>query len=215
MRFTWAILLACFTLTMAAQEGDEGITVKFTGTNPSITDFVRSYLDCFNSDDDVDECDEEGLVIYKEMSEAMSRQGKGLALNEGSTLTIDQKNGYILYEQRNDNVDHKVEMCFWNMADGKHKLFASNRVTFLDGKYVCGQYDGIEVYRYSNARKTMIPLTIDEAGLDAAYGAEDGAMTAFSLPRTGKDITVSYWWLDNSNPKQRTLKFNGQGFVLP
>ena len=69
---------------------------------------------------------------------------------------IDQKNGFLVYEHK--YVEHlgKIEMCYWNEADGKHKLFACNRWSFENGKPMMGQYDVLCFYRYDNATKKMI-----------------------------------------------------------
>ncbi|MBO4723300.1 MAG: hypothetical protein J5629_10290 [Muribaculaceae bacterium] len=102
----------------------------------------------------------------------------------------------------------KVEMCYWNEADGKHKLFAYNVAFFTDGKFDPGQFDGIQFYRYNNATKKM--TYCDAPGFDARMRV-DGAYVTYSLPRTGKDIIVTYWY-DNGTKKQKTLKWNGCKF---
>ena len=40
------------------------------------------------------------------------------------TITVDKKAGYMLLESRQDGFTIKWEMCYWNMADKKHKLLA-------------------------------------------------------------------------------------------
>jgi hypothetical protein len=104
----------------------------------------------------------------------------------------------------------KIEMCYWNEADGKHKLVAYNVACFTNDVYSPGQFDGIALYRYNNATKTMIG-TEDDKGIEAAY--EDAhVMHSLALPRTGKDITVTYWY--DSGKKQKTLKWNGHRFAF-
>ena len=124
------------------------------------------------------------------------------------TLTIDQKNGFVLYESREDDYLFRIEMCYWNESDKKHKLLAFNIVSFLDGKYSPGQFDGITFYRYDNASRTM--SICYDAGFEVEYGTEDGAMISYALPRTGKDITVTYWY--DTSSRQKTLSWNGSKF---
>jgi len=44
------------------------------------------------------------------------------------------------------------------------------------------------------------------------YGTEDGAYVSYDLPRSGKDITVTYWYKDRK--EQKTLKWDGHRFKL-
>ena len=50
----------------------------------------------------------------------------------------------------------KTEMCYWNEADGKHKLFAYNTWLYENGVPAGGQYGGLIFYRYTNATKKMV-----------------------------------------------------------
>ena len=95
-------------------------------------------------------------------------------------------------------------MCYWNEADGKHKLFACNRWSFENGKPMMGQYDYLGFYRYDNATKKM--SWCESPGFDVEYFNK-----SYALPRTGKDITVTTWE-DNGKKTQKTLKWNGHGF---
>ena len=100
-------------------------------------------------------------------------------------------------------------MCYWNEADGKHKLFAYNVKCFRNGKYSPGQFDGLQFYRYNNATKKMTYYQMP--GFDSSLYTEDGAYITYSLPRVGKDIVITYWY-DNGTKKQKTLKWNGRKF---
>ena len=95
-------------------------------------------------------------------------------------------------------------MCYWNEADGKHKLFACSRWSFENGKSILGQYDGLSFYRYDNATKKM--SRCNTPGFDVEY-----LNKSYALPRTGKDITVTTWD-KNGKKTQKTLKWNGHGF---
>ena len=199
-RLSLAIILACCTLAVAAQEG---FRVDYQGTRPTIKDFVKAYLTSILSEE-VEECEAEGLGIYESLQRAITNKEKGLPLNEGETLTIDMKNGFLLYEQTLDEDLSRIEMCYWNESDGKHKLFADNRWSYCNGKPILGQFDGFNFLRYNNSTKRM--SYIDAPGFDVEYFNK-----SYALPRTGKDITVTTWE-ENGKKTQKTLKWNGHGF---
>ena len=184
----------------APQDLDGGFRVSCEGENPGISDFAGSYL-AYMIDTD-DDC-MEGVILYRNLHQAMKRQAKGLTLADGETLTIDSPNGYLIYEKNEDGYLNRLEMCFWNEADGKHKLFVFNHMlTLVDGK----QFDGLSFYRYDNATKMMAPFYM--RGLDVRSGTR-----TYTLPRTGKDIVVTIW-NDNGTTSQETLKWDGHGFSL-
>ena len=201
-----------FLVAMMAK--DETIRVKYQGSSPKIGDFAKAYLSSIPLSNEVDDCDQEGLYMYDAIKQAMANHSKGRPLRKKETLTIDSKNGYILYEFRhNDEVLTRIEMCYWNMADGKHKLFAFVRQSFDNGWYVAGQYDDREFYRYNNATKTMKRISKEEIGVDAV-DEESSNMSVFSsisLPRKGKDIELT-WWDKNGECGASPLKWNGRGF---
>jgi len=115
----------------------------------------------------------------------------------------------VLYEIRHDEHLLRVEMCYWNEADQKHKLFAYNVGCYQNGNYSAGQFDGLTFYRYNNATKKM--AVTFETGFDVEYGTEDGCWTSYALPRAGKDIIVTYW-KNNVKKQQKTLKWQGGKF---
>ena len=199
-KLSLAIVFACCTLAVAAQE--DGFRVNYQGAKPTIKDFAKAYLASLFTD--VEECDLEGLGMYADLQDAIKRQGKGLQLEENRTLTIDVKNGFLVYERKQDEYLMRIEMCYWNEADGKHKLFACSRWSFENGKAILGQYDGLSFYRYDNATKKM--SRCNTPGFDVEY-----LNKSYALPRTGKDITVTTWE-DNGKKTQKILKWNGRGF---
>ena len=115
-RLSLAIMFVFCTLAMAAQDG---IKVKFQGASPDIMDFAWSYVTSSDGDED-GEVDESTNALRQ----ALERYRKGQSQPEGYTVTVDQKAGYILVESRHDGFISKWEMCYWNMSDKKHKLFA-------------------------------------------------------------------------------------------
>lgn len=196
-RLSLAIILACCTIALAAQDG---IKVKFQGAAPSIMDFAWSYVTSSNGDEE-GESDESRNALRQ----SLELYRKGQSQPEGFTITVDEKAGYILLLSNQDGFTNKWEMCFWNMADKKHKLFAYCVELSVNGKRSApGQYDGLNFYRYNNATKTMSAY---DAGVEVDY-----FNISYSLPRTGKDITVTQWSENGREKWQKTLKWNGQGF---
>ena len=198
-RLSLAIVFACCTLAMAAQEG---IRVDYRGERPTIKDFAKAYITFSLSEEE--ECEAEGLAIYKDLQRAITLQEKGRQLDDDETLTLDTKNGFLVYEQKWDDYFSRLEMCFWNESDGKHKLFAENKMTYSNGKPILGQFDGFLFFRYNNSTKRM--NHIDPPGFDS-----DFLNKSYALPRTGKDIIVTTWHEDGKKT-QKTLKWNGRGF---
>ena len=201
-RESLAIIFAICVMALAAQDG---IRVNYQGASPTISDFVSAFVSSCDDAEEEDCCADEAFnAIYY----AWERHQKGIPLEEGETLTIDEKNGYVVYESRSEyeSVENmmRTEMCYWNEADGKHKLFAYSIWCFSDGKPSLGQFDGITFYRYNNATKRMIMC--DPPGFDVKYFD-----TSYALPRTGKDIIVTTW-NDSGEKEEKALKWNGHQF---
>lgn len=201
-------LLAFSVLGLSAQS----FPVKFQGEKPNISDFAWAYVN-YELAPAEDEEEEEGY--YNEsigaVKNAMEKHRANKTLEPGTMLSIDLRNGFVLYEWKDPDSDNRlrVEMCYWNESDGKHKLFACGVYYFDGDKYSAGQFDGLTFYRYDNAAKTM--TYADDIGFDVEYSTEDGAWVTYDLPRSGKNITVTYWY-DNGTKKQKTLQFDGHRF---
>ena len=201
-RTLFAIILACCTLSVSAQEG--GIRVKSQGAKPTISDFVTAYMNSISEGDD--DCSDESFNAVKQ---AWNIKRAGKALRKSETLTIDEKNGFVLYENKIDENLLRVEMCYWNESDGKHKLFAYNVACYTDLKYSPGQFDGLTFLRYDNATKRM--TYCESPGFEAVMGNNNGEWISYALPRAGKDIAVTTW-LKSGKKQLRQLKFNGSKF---
>ena len=208
-RLSLAIMFVICTLAMTAQDT---IRVNYQGAKPTISDFITAYLTPTYGEDG--ECDSEAMNGIRN---AWERHRKGLKQQEGDTFTLDVKNGFAVYEYKYFEGEcefmTRIEMCFWNEADGKHKLFAYNHMFYRDGQYYPGQYDGLTFMRYNNATKTM--KYHSDAGVQAVYEAKSPSVEcSFALPRSGKDIIVTLW-NENGKKTQKTLKWNGHGFLAP
>jgi hypothetical protein len=197
-----AIVFAFCTLAVSAQDA---IQVNYTGAKPTISDFAWAFLSVDNGEDELEGESDESFNAIKQ---AWIRHRNGTPQDEHETLTIDDKNGFVLYEWKYEENMLRIEMCYWNESDQKHKMFAYNVSCFQNDKYSPGQFDGLVFCRYDNAKRE---LTYCEApGFEVEYGTDDGAWVSYDLPRSGKDITVNYW---RANKKtQKTLKWNGHGF---
>lgn len=204
-RLLFAALFFCCALTMSAQDGV--IRVNYSGAKPAISDFARAYL--FAPLENVEGEDLWVDEATNAVKEAWKRYQKGIPQPEGVTLSIDQKNGFVVYESKYQDDVVRVEMCYWNEADGQHKLFAWNVGLYRSGKKSMGQSDGISFYRYDDASKTM--RLCEDPGFEQEFFSEDGALVSYTLPQTGKDITVTYWYEDGTR-RQKTLKWDGKRF---
>ena len=201
-RISLAIIFACCTLALSAQDV---IRVNYQGAKPTISDFAWAFLSIYVWDEEEDVLDESRNAA----KQAWIDYRKGIPLDEGETITVDQKNGYAVYESKYEEDLVRIEMCYWNESDQKHKLFAYNVRCYRNGKYSPGQFDGITFYRYNNATKKM--TYCDAPGFEEVFGTEEGAWVSYYLPRTGKDIIYTEWY-DNGKKKQKTLKWNGSRF---
>ena len=203
-RTVLAIIFACYTLNVMAQDA---IKVKYEGARPTIQDFAQALL--FSGDVDDNDCDEASNAA----ANAMTHYLKGEPQEEGQTFTIDQKNGFLLYESKYKDPEFgeyltRYEMCYWNESDQKHKLIGYSVASYHNGKYEPGQFDGLVFYRYDNAKKQMEYYT--EPGFENICYTEDGSNVTYSLPRSGKDITATFWY--ENRKTQKTLKWDGHQF---
>ncbi len=198
------IVILCCVQIMTAQDV---VRVAFKGASPTISDLAWALLQSMPEYDNME--DEVGAnEAANAIKSAWSMKRNGESLPEGTSLTIDNKRGYMLYESADEEHLVRIELCYWNESDHKHKLVAYNVSCFSDGKCSPGQFDGIEFYRYTNATRTMTPC--HNVGFSTQFYTEDGAYVSYALPRTGKDIVETVWY--PSGPKQNVLKWTGRLF---
>jgi hypothetical protein len=205
-KLTLTIIAACLALSMAAQEQYK---VKFQGAKPNIADFAETYLNQAN-DGEEDDCADESTNAFRN---AWNTYRKGQKLASNQVLTVDVKNGFIVYESHQEGgFVLRVEMVYWNESDNRHKLIACGTYCYQNGTYQAGQFDGLTFLRYDSNTKTMQYTAAP--GFDIQYTADDGAWVSYDLPRQGKDITVSYWYDMGKRKTQKTLKWNGKNFTF-
>ena len=107
-KLTLTIIAAALWLSAAAQEQYK---VNFQGAKPNIADFAETYLNQAN-DGEEDDCADESTNAFRW---AWNTYRKGQKLTPGHTLTVDAKNGFILYESRQDDgFKLRVDMVYWN-----------------------------------------------------------------------------------------------------
>ena len=198
-------LFLILAVGMLAATAQEVIKVNYKGAKPTIDDLAWAYLSSDAGDDG--DCIDESLHAAKY---AYGQYRKGQPLGDEYRVTVDNKNGYALVEaiDAEEGYTLKVEMCYWNEADGKHKLFACNVAFFKNGVYDPGQFDGLSFMRYNNATRTM--SYCDAPGFDARYATDEGHLLSYALPRSGKDIVVTTW--HPTGPTMKTLKWDGRRF---
>lgn len=68
--------------------------------------------------------DESGDRPWKALENAMKRYSKGLPQEDGETLTIDSKNGYILYEY--ENKEYADHFSGWKYVTGTSRTENTN-----------------------------------------------------------------------------------------
>ncbi len=199
-RIALALLLSGMTLAIYAQRD---IKVNFKGSKPNVVDFAKAAFVYLNADDD-----EPGDRPWRSVEEAIIRHSKGLPQLDDVTLIIDVKNGYIMFEQVFDEDEDyicRMEICYWNESDGKHKLIAFNNTeSFAEGRPVFTETHGLDFYRYNNATKHMV--SVNSPGFKVDYGL------TYSMPRIGKNIEVTHWDYENGTNIKKTLKWNGRKF---
>lgn len=199
-RIASTIILSCLTLALMAQNG---IKVNCKGSSPTVADFAWAAFPSLNHEDE----DESGDRPWIALQNAMTRYSEGLPQEKGETLTIDPKNGYILFECRYDEDQDfvsRLEVCYWNESDGKHKLIAfNNMASYMEGRPCMTEMSGIYFFRYDIATKRMVGC--DPPGFEIDYSC------AYELPRTGKNIIATRWNEDGTT-KQTVLKWDGKRF---
>lgn len=182
------------------EEPDGSISVTFKGQKPGIGDFVTAILS-----------QEELGEALGGMAENWKKYQKGKTLAKNTTITVDSKNGYVRYDVNHPEGENLyIEYCYWNCADGKHKLVAENVSLVVNGEPVDTELTGLSFYWYDNTSHKMNYKYAFELGeeIEAAYGAT-GCMR--NLPRQGKTIEFVYF-----TPKGKVTKkltWDGRKFM--
>ena len=177
--------------------------VTYKGKAPKIGDFINTFLE-------IDETSE----IKGFLADCWEHYLRHEPQDPCCQFLIDEKNGYLRcsYDSKlcedsiDDRVEYFYEICYWNCADGKHKVIAHNFVDQLDGKYYLGQYDGIWFYIYDNDSHKLYDVNNEDMGAevlpvidesDFETGEQmtlyDETVVVHRLPQQGKDIDVEIY----------------------
>lgn len=173
--FTTLILLSL----VPCLHGQESFSVAFKGKSPEISDFVTAILSR----------DELGEVLGN-LSQRWKRHLSGKAMPKGHKFTVDTKNGYLRYDAYYEDEEHLyIEYCYWNCADGKHKLIGENISLLVHGRAVDTEHTGISYYWYDNDSRTITYTYAYELGAEVEF--VDGTTGCIrNLPRQGKNIEI-------------------------
>ena len=191
----------CYDCGPVEEDGGTYFQLTSETADPGIGDFVDFY---FNEGEVLPE-------LLGAIHTAWRRFKLGKTLPANTSLTLDRKNGYMRYERKwRDGCNSVAEMCFWNCADGQHKMVALSIATYENGSYLSGQYDGFDFYRYDAATRRMEILQLDDiySGDNAWL---DMSATALSLPRRGKDIVARRY--EPKGVETMVLRWTGSGFA--
>lgn len=190
---------------------EEYFPVSFKGNKPDISDFVSAILSR----------DELGEALGG-MADNWKKHLKGKTLPKEVTFTVDSKNGYLRYDVTYPEAEHLyIEYCYWNCADGKHKLIGENISLIVDGRPVDTELTGLSFYWYDNATRQMCYKYAFELG-DQVEPPAGSTGSVRNLPRQGKTIEFIFSIPQNaantSNRQSRRsvtkkLTWNGTKFV--
>lgn len=229
MTMVCALLLAMNSMSAYAQQSypkdffgyELECDVNYQGKAPKIGDFVNAFLS-------LDETSEVLGALYTAWNHYLRNEPQESCYQ----FSIDEKNGYLQLSfdsQGCEGFDEDVrsqytyEMCYWNCADGKHKLIADNFVDSQDGKYLIGQYSGISFFLYDNKTRKIYPVGTEDIGayVDASIDESnfetgeqmtmhDETVVVYRLPQQGKDINVEIY--DGNRKTVCRLVWDGMRF---
>ena len=133
-------------------------SVKFSGERPTIKDFINAYV--------AEPEDEFTGMIYEVWQSYLKNEPQPA----DQKIIVDTKNGFVCIEStyQDDDRNYKTitEFCYWNCADGKHKVFCESSFTYLNGKPDWGwQYDGITFFVYNNDLRKMTLTNMEDMGV--------------------------------------------------
>ena len=197
--FAWNGMKPVFSKTEMVDDTDTGIVVKSKGAQPNIKDFVSAIL----SQEDMGEG-------FGGVKQSWNLYRNGMKQMPGDEIIVDVRNGYMGYESKDDESRHVIECCYWNCADGKHKLLAVSNDYFQTGKPVMTETTGINFYLFENDSRKLKVTYGPELGLD--YEVPPGCTgVTHELPRQGKTIVINSHLPSGKIAKRFT--WNGSKFV--
>ncbi|MBE6258058.1 MAG: hypothetical protein E7103_08885 [Prevotella sp.] len=197
--FTWNGMKPVFSKTEVVDDTDTGIVVKTKGAQPNIKDFVSAIL----SQEDMGEG-------FGGVQQSWDLYRNGMKQMPGDEIIVDVRNGYMGYESKDDESRQVIECCYWNCADGKHKLLAVSNDYFQAGRPVMTEITGVIFYMYDNATRKLKIASEPELGLDLEIPPGCTGVT-HELPRQGKTFVINIHL--SSGKIARRFTWNGSKFV--
>ena len=197
--FTWNGMKPVFSKTEVVDDTDTGIVVKTKGAQPNIKDFVSAIL----SQEDMGEG-------FGGVQQSWDLYRNGMKQMPGDEIIVDVRNGYMGYESKDDESREVIECCYWNYADGKHKLLAVSNDYFQAGRPVMTEITGVIFYMYDNATRKLKIASEPELGLDLEIPPGCTGVT-HELPRQGKTFVINSHL--SSGKIARRFTWNGSKFV--
>ena len=197
--FTWNGMKPVFSKTEQVDDSDTGIVVKSKGAQPNFKDFVSAIL----SQEDMGEG-------FNGVRQSWNLYRNGMKQMPGDEIIVDVRNGYVGYESKNDDSRHVNEFCYWNFADGKHKLLAVSIDGFHEGKPVMTEVTGVIFYIFDSATRKLKIAYESELGLDGELPPGCTGVT-HELPRQGKTIVINSHLPSGKIAKRYT--WNGSKFI--
>lgn len=175
---------------------DMSFPVKYSGTQPTISDFITA------------------ITSQEELCESMNHlvnnwknRRLGRPLVKGATLNLDERNGYCRFEMAfSPNEKSYVEFCYWNCKDGKHKLVAQNTGYLEGNKPIETECTGLQFYLYDNETRRLTYASDYDLGTSIRVSP----VVTYSLPRQGKDIHARIH--DPKRIVKILMRWNGQKF---
>ena len=159
----------------------QGFRVDYTGSKPTINDFVTAVLSQENLG--------EALNSVKN-NWARYQQGKPLEEGSNATFNVDVKNGFVRYEKHySQNTYSYTEFCYWNCEDTRHKLVAVNNGFIAEGQPTTTQFSGLTFYTYDNMTRIMAVTPAQDLGA----GIHTSSVVLYALPQEGKDIMAAIY----------------------
>ena len=149
---------------------DQWLTeVSFDGAAPGIVELATAYFEC----DVMNE-------LLGDARDALRHYLRHEPQEKGADLLVDKKNGYMCYTMNwgmvyDDTPNSKecVEMCYWNCADGKHKIMAMSCRSMSEGKYIENEFSGISMYIYDNETHMLGELNEEYLGVEDYTGTNE------------------------------------------
>lgn len=192
--------IQCYDCAPVEVEGEYYIKVPFEAAEPTIADFVETY---FSNGDVLPE-------MLGDIRTAWHRYKMNKTLPSHTTFLLDKNRGYMRYERKLQDGDYSVaEMCYWNCADGRHKVVAQSIASYEDGVFRSWQYDGYSFSLYDAETRTMKQVELGDICV-GNVSIFDCSNTVMLLPRTGKDIIAKKY--SETGVDTEVLRWTGNKF---